>query len=125
MSAEFGWRWYVAQAHPHAEANASPHLPICRAILGNAARQAHPSRRRCFRGTSSWRLIWHPTMVFGVTRLVRGGDRPAPVLLKVVDALERSEDTNGYVSLDPRPGFSPGDKIRVVGGAFCVGCVKG
>ena len=59
----------------------------------------------------------------GVSRLIRAGDRPAPVLQSIIDTLKCREDANGFVQLERRPKFSPGDKIRVVGGAFrnCLG----
>ena len=37
----------------------------------------------------------------------------------VIDGLRRREDADGFVQLDHRPRFSPGDKVRVVGGALC------
>jgi transcriptional antiterminator RfaH len=55
----------------------------------------------------------------GVARLVRHGDRPAPVPRPVIDALMSRHDFDGFVRLERRPRFAPGDKIRVVGGAFC------
>jgi transcriptional antiterminator RfaH len=55
----------------------------------------------------------------GVTRLVRDGERPAPVPQHVIDGLKRREDADGFVQLDHRPRFSLGDKVRVVGGTFC------
>ena len=90
-------------------------------------------RRRCFPVTSLCRLIWPPSdgcqlnSTFGVTRLVRHDDRPAAVPQHVIDALKHREDAGGFVQLDRRPRFSPGDKIRVVGGAFCdsVGLYEG
>ena len=45
----------------------------------------------------------------------------------IIDALKGREDADGYVQLVSRPRFAPGDKIRVVGGAFfdCCGLYDG
>ena len=74
--------------------------------------------------TQQWLSI---DLTFGVTRLVRDGDRPAAVPEHVIDALKQREDAGGLVQLNRRPRFSQGDKIRVVGGAFCdsVGLYEG
>ena len=37
----------------------------------------------------------------------------------MIETLRANEDANGLIQLNPAPRFSPGDKIRVVGGAFC------
>lgn len=50
---------------------------------------------------------------------MRNGDRPASVPQTVLAALKSSEDANGFIQLKQRPRFLPGDKIRVLGGAFC------
>jgi len=36
----------------------------------------------------------------------------------VVHALKAREDDKGFVRLDSKPTFAPGDKVRVLGGAF-------
>ena len=133
MSAEFGSRWYVAQTHPHGEAKASVHLRRqgfaiylpCYLTQRRHARRIEKIAAPLFPGylfvsidlaTQRWLSI---DSTFGVTRLVRDGDRPAAVPQHVVDALKHREDADGFVQLNRRPQFSPGDKIRVVGGAFC------
>jgi transcriptional antiterminator RfaH len=133
MKTDFGSRWYVAQTHPHSEAKASVHLrrqgfPI---YLPRYLKQRRHARSietiaaPLFPGyllvsidltTQRWVSI---DSTFGVRRLVRDGDRPAAVPQHVIDALKHREDARGFVQLNRRPGFSPGDKIRVVGGAFC------
>ena len=54
----------------------------------------------------------------GITRLVRHGDRPAPVPQAVIDGLKSREDESGLVQLNRRPRFLPGDQIRILSGAF-------
>src|SRR6185437_12457184 len=63
----------------------------------------------------------------GVARLVRDGDRPAPVPQQVIETLRGLEDDNGLIRLQRAPRFAPGDKVRVVGGAFseCLGLYEG
>jgi len=141
MTAEFGSRWYVAQTHPYGEAKASSHIRRqgFAIYLPRYLKQRRHARRiekiaaPLFPGylfvsidlaTQRWLSI---DSTFGVTRLVRDGDRPAAVPQHVIDALKRREDAGGFVQLDRRPRFAPGDKIRVVGGAFCdsVGLYEG
>ena len=133
MSDDVDSRWYVAQTHPHAEAKASQHLQRqgFAIYLPRYLKQRRHARRvekiaaPLFPGylfvaintaTQRWLSIDSTT---GVAKLVRDGNRPAPVPQLVIDALIRREDANGFVQLDRRPRFSPGDKIRIVGGAFC------
>ncbi len=133
MSADFGSRWYVAHTQPHVETKASVHLARqgFGIYLPRYLKQRRHARRiekiaaPLFPGylfvaidtsTQRWLSIDSTT---GVARLVRDGDRPAAVPHDVIDALKRREDANGFVQLERRPRFSPGDKIRIVGGAFC------
>ena len=126
-------RWYVAQTHPHAETKASLHLRRqgFDVYLPRYLKQRRHARRvekiaaplfpsylfvTIDMATQRWLSI---DSTFGVTRLVRVGDRPAPVPQSVIDALKGRENSAGIVQLDRRPRFLPGDKIRVVGGAFC------
>jgi transcriptional antiterminator RfaH len=44
---------------------------------------------------------------------------PAVVPQTIIEGLKRREDANGLVQLEHRPRFAPGDKIRVLNGAFC------
>jgi transcriptional antiterminator RfaH len=131
MSADL--RWYVAQTHPHAETKASLHLRRqgFDVYLPRYLKQRRHARRvekiaaplfpsylfvTIDIATQRWLSI---DSTFGVTRLVRVGDRPAPVPQSVIDALKGRENSAGIVQLDRRPRFLPGEKIRVVGGAFC------
>ena len=65
--------------------------------------------------TQRWRSI---QSTFGVSHLVTNGDEPAVVPEGVVRALKVREDAKGFVQLDAAPSFAPGDKVRVLGGAF-------
>lgn len=141
MSVDVNSRWYVAQTRPHAETKASHHL--CRQgftiYLPRYLKQRRHARRiekvasPLFPGyifvsidmtTQRWLSI---DGTVGVTKLVRNGDRPAPVSQQIIDTLKCREDVNGLVQLDHRPRFLPGDKIRVMGGAFncCFGLYEG
>lgn len=133
MSGDFASRWYVVQTRSHAESKACAHLRRqgfsiylpCYLKQRRHARRIEMVRAPLFPSylfvsidiaTQRWRSI---DSTIGVTKLVRDCDRPAPVPQYVIDALRRREDANGLVQLDRRPRFSPGDKIRVVGGALC------
>jgi len=133
MGVDFASRWYVVQTHPHAESKASAHLRRQDFTVylpyylkqRRHARRIEKVRAPLFPGylfvsidtaTQRWLSI---DSTFGVTKLVRDGDRPAAVPPHVIDALKHREDADGLIQLDRRPRFSMGDKIRVVGGAFC------
>lgn len=60
-----------------------------------------------------WRSI-HST--FGVTQLVCHGDKPAPLADQIIAELQSREDDQGLIRLGSA--FRPGEKVRVVGGAF-------
>lgn len=133
MSADSGSRWYVAQTRPHAETKASEHLrrQNFTIYLPRYLRQRRHARRVEKIGTplfpgylfvaidlaaQRWLSI---DSTSGVARLVRDGERPMPVPQPVIDALKAREDAAGFIRLERRPRFAPGDKIRIVGGAFC------
>jgi transcriptional antiterminator RfaH len=126
-------RWYVAQTQPHAEKKASAHLvrQCFNIYFPRYLKQRRHARRvekiaaPLFPGyvfvaidvaTQRWLSI---DSTIGITRLVRDGDRPAPVPEFVIDALKQREDAAGLIKLDRRPRFSPGDKVRIIGGAMC------
>ncbi len=134
-------RWYVVQTHVHAETKAATHLVrqgYSIYLPRYLKRRRHARRvetvaaplfpRYLFvaidRMTQRWRSI---LSTVGVTHLVRNGDEPTPVPAGVVDELRRREDQHGLIKLDLRPRFVPGDKIRVVDGAFadCFGLFEG
>ena len=141
MSCVQSSRWYVVQSHPHAEAKASWHLGRqgFETYLPRYLKQRRHARRiediaaplfprylfvAVDMATQRWLSI---NSTVGVTRLVRHGDRPAAIPVSVLETLRRREDVNGFVQLDCRPRFLPGDKVCVVGGAFqdCCGLYEG
>jgi transcriptional antiterminator RfaH len=65
--------------------------------------------------TLRWRSI---QSTFGVSHLVSNGDDPATVPAGVVRALKVREDTKGFIQMDTKPAFAPGDRVRVMAGAF-------
>ena len=93
MSTEFYSSWYVVQTHPHAEVKASWHLQ--RQGFGIYLPR-HLKQRRHARRIEKFAAPLFPRYLFvsiefatqrwlsidftvGVTRLVRNGERPAPV----------------------------------------------
>ena len=134
-------RWYLAQTQPRAEAKASLNLRrqgfeiyLPRYLKQRRhARRVEPVLAPLFPGylfvaidinAQRWLSI---DSTFGVSRLVRDGDRPAAVPLAIITALKCREDAKGLVVLDQRPRFSPGDKVRVLEGPFgdCYGLYDG
>jgi transcriptional antiterminator RfaH len=125
-------RWYVVQTQPHAETKAMGHL-IRQGFEAYLPR--YLKRRRHARKVEMvaaplfprylfvtvdleaqrWRSIHSTT---GVSRLVCNGDEPAPVPPDVVAALQGREDATGFVKLERRPQFTPGERVRVVDGIF-------
>jgi transcriptional antiterminator RfaH len=126
-------RWYVVQTHVHAESKAALHLGrqgfevyVPRYIK----RRRHARRvdtvaaplfpRYLFVSVDIATQRWHSIRsTIGITRLVTNGDVPAVVPQAIIDGLKRREDANGFVQLERRPRFAPGDKVRVLTGAFC------
>jgi transcriptional antiterminator RfaH len=126
-------RWYVAQTHVHAESKATFHLRRqgFEVYLPRYLKQRRHARRidtvaaplfprYLFISVDMATQRWHSIRsTFGITRLVTNGDAPAVVPEAIIEGLQRREDTNGLVQLERRPRFAPGDKIRVLNGAFC------
>jgi transcriptional antiterminator RfaH len=125
-------RWYVVQTQPHAETKAMGHLirqGFAAYLPCYLKRRRHARRiemvaaplfpRYLFvtvdMATQRWRSIHSTT---GVARLVCNGDDPAPVPPDVVAALQRREDDAGFVKLERRQPFAPGERVRVVEGVF-------
>jgi transcriptional antiterminator RfaH len=135
------FRWYVAQTRPHSENKASVHLRRqgFEVYLPRYLKQRRHARRvdtiakplfpnylfvAVDLSTQRWLSI---QSTIGVSRLVRDGDRPAPVPQQIIDTLRSHEDDHGLIRLQRAPRFMPGDKVRVVGGAFsdCLGLYEG
>ena len=125
-------RWYVVQTQPHAETKAMGHLirQGFEAYLPRYLKRRRHARRVEMVAaplfprylfvtvdieTQRWRSIHSTT---GVARLVCNGDDPAPVPPDVVAALQRREDAAGFVTLERRQQFAPGERVRVVDGVF-------
>jgi transcriptional antiterminator RfaH len=132
MSEATGARWYVVQTQVNGEAKAAQNLQrqgydfyLPRYLKRRRhARKVDFTAKPLFprymfvaidMATQRWRSI---QSTFGVTRLVCNGDDPAVVPDGVVPALKAREDDKGFVKLDLRPTFTPGDKVRVLAGAF-------
>ena len=141
MSAFHSSGWYVAQTHPHAETKASVHLGRqgFEVYLPRYLKKRRHARRvdtiaaplypgyifvAIDLGAQRWRAI-HSTI--GVSKLVCRGDNPAAVPDVLIEELKRRQDESGLISLERRPRFNPGDKVRVVEGAFsdCLGLYEG
>jgi transcriptional antiterminator RfaH len=125
-------RWYVVQTQVNSETKAAfnlrrqgfdTYLPRCLKRRRHARKveiTAKPLFPRYLfvsidRSAQRWRSI---QSTFGVARLVSQGDEPAAVPEGVVNAIKAREDENGYITLDVLPPFAPGDKVRVLAGAF-------
>lgn len=140
MSAN-GQRWYVVQSQPNAEAKAIAHLNrqgFSTYLPRYLKRRRHARRVETVAASlfprylfvavdlnaQRWRSIFSTV---GVSRLVCNGELPTPIPDRVIDALKVREDANGFIQLDRRPSFRPGDKIRVLDGVFadCLGLYEG
>jgi transcriptional antiterminator RfaH len=134
-------RWYVVQTRPRAEHRASQHLSrqgFATYLPLHLIRRRHAARLETvaaplFPGylfvavdvaQQRWRSI-HSTI--GVTRLVCNGVEPAAVPDRVMADLQASQDEYGFIHLDAPSRLAPGDKVRVLQGAFssCVGLFEG
>jgi transcriptional antiterminator RfaH len=141
MSCVQSSQWYVVQTHPHAETKASWQLGRqgFETYLPRYLKQRRHARRieivpaplfssylfaAVDMASQRWLAI---DSTIGVKRLVRNGNHPAAVPVSVLEILKRREDANGFVQLDHRPNFSPGDEVCVLGGAFqdCFGLYEG
>jgi transcriptional antiterminator RfaH len=125
-------RWYVVQTHINSEAKAANNL--ARQGFGvyfprylkrrSHARKVDVVARPLFPrylfvaidlATQRWRSI---QSTIGVSHLVSWRDRPASVHDDVVGALKQREDESGFIRLERRARFSPGDTVRILEGAF-------
>jgi transcriptional antiterminator RfaH len=132
MSGAISARWYVVQTQVNGEAKAAQNLRRqgYDVYLPRYLRRRRHARKVDFvarplfprymfvaidMATQRWRSI---QSTFGVSRLVCNGDDPATVPNGVVGAIKAREDDKGFVRMDVRPTFAPGDKVRVLAGAF-------
>jgi transcriptional antiterminator RfaH len=124
--------WFVVQTQVNAEAKAArnllkqgfeiylPRYLKRRSHAGKIDKVATPLFPRYMfvrisTATQRWRSI---QSTFGVASLVLIGSEPALVPPQVLHSLRAREDESGYVKLDQRPKFAPGDRLRVIAGAF-------
>jgi transcriptional antiterminator RfaH len=127
-----GSRWFVVQTQVNGEAKAARNLLhqgydvyLPRYLTRRRhARKVDLVARPLFprymfvaidMATQRWRSI-HSTI--GVSHLVCNGDDPAPVPEGVVAALMAREDDSGFIKMELKPAFAPGDEVRVLVGAF-------
>ena len=132
MTTENGYRWYVVQTHVNAETKAAANLErqgfavyLPRYLKRRShARKVDTVARPLFPrylfvaidlATQRWRSI---QSTLGVSHLVCWSGHPASVDNGVIATLKAREDQNGFVKLARRFGFAPGDKVRIVEGAF-------
>ena len=125
--------WFVAQSHVHAETKAAMHLgrqgfevylPRYRKQRRHARRidvvAAPLFPRYLFVCIDLGAQRWHSIQsTIGVARLVGNGDEPSMVSAEIIAGLRVREDADGFVLLEQRPRFSPGDRVRISEGAFC------
>jgi len=132
MSEVIGARWYVVQTQVNGEFKAARNLER----QGYEVYLPRYLKRRCHArkvdftakplfprylfvaidmATQRWRSIQSTS---GVSRLVSNGEDPAMVPDGVVHALRAREDDKGFIMFDSKPVFAPGDKVRVLAGAF-------
>jgi transcriptional antiterminator RfaH len=132
MSDITGARWYVVQTQVNGEAKAAENLRRqgYETYLPRYLKRRRHARKADFTAkplfprymfvaidtvTQRWRSV---QSTVGVSRLVTNGDSPAVVPAGVMRALRAREDAKGFVKMDERPVFAPGDKLRVIAGAF-------
>ena len=132
MSDITGARWYVVQTQINGETKAAQNLlrQGYEIYLPRYMKRRRHARKVDFvakplfprymfvaidMATQRWRSIQSTS---GVSRLVTHGDEPAAVPEGVVRALKVREDAKGFIKPNIAPAFAPGDKLRVLGGAF-------
>lgn len=62
-----------------------------------------------------WRAI---QSTIGISHFVLQGDAPASVANDVISGLKASEDRAGFIPMQRKPLFNPGDQVRVLNGPF-------
>lgn len=132
MTGSENLRWYVVQTQVNCEAKAAQNLlrQGYQVYLPRYLKRRRHARKVDFSAkplfprymfvaidmaAQRWRSI---QSTFGVSRLVTNGDEPATVPGGIVEALKCREDEKGFIRMDRRPAFAPGDKVRILAGAF-------
>lgn len=132
IESEHGSRWYVVQTHVNAEAKAAANLDrqgfavyLPRYLKRRShARKVDTVARALFPrylfvaidlAAQRWRAIQSTP---GVSHLVCWNGQPASVADGVIGAMKSREDEGGFIKFLRRSAFTPGDKVRIVEGAF-------
>jgi transcriptional antiterminator RfaH len=132
MATECVSRWYVVQTQVNSEEKAAANLGrqgfavyLPRYLKRRShARKVDTVARPLFPrylfvaidvATQRWRSI---QSTLGVSHLVCWSDKPASVEDGVINSLKAREDEGGFIKLARRSTFLPGDKVRVIEGAF-------
>src|SRR5579863_4759535 len=132
MSEALEARWYVVQTQVNGEAKAAQNLlrQGFEIYLPRYLKPRRHARKVDFAAkplfprylfvaidmtTQRWRSIQSTS---GVAHLVTNGDVPAVVPEGIVAALKSREDAKGFIKIDAPSKFAPGDKVRVLAGAF-------
>jgi transcriptional antiterminator RfaH len=132
MSEVVDLRWYVVQTQVNGELKAAQNLVRqgFEVYLPRYLKRRRHARKIDFAAkalfprylfvaidmaTQRWRSI---RSTFGVERLVSNGDDPAMLPGEIVSALKAREDDKGFIVMNSKPAFAPGDKVRVLAGAF-------
>jgi transcriptional antiterminator RfaH len=124
--------WYAVHTQIHAETRAlenllrqgyDAYLPRCRIWVSHARRRQLSLRplfpRYLFTAADEPAIPWRPILsTFGVSDVVRAGDRPAPVPGEIVEAIRSREHEGAYDALEARQRLRPGEPVRVIAGAF-------
>ncbi|MGN6285686.1 MAG: transcription termination/antitermination protein NusG [Afipia sp.] len=125
-------RWYVVQTQVHAEIKAAQNLirqGYAVYLPRYLKRRRHARKidlvasplfaRYLFVSIDTAAQRWRSVQsTFGVARLVMNGDQPAFVPDTIVAGLRQREDDKGFVRMERASAFSPGEKVRVLSGAF-------
>lgn len=134
-------RWYVAQTHGFAEECARRQL-VAQGF--EVFLPCYLKERRHARRVTRAPAPLFPRYIFvaldaarqrirsvngtiGVVRLISAGDSPIPIADRVIEELMRRRDVAGLIPLARRRSVAPGDKVRILDGAFTetLGLVEG
>ena len=133
MSETIDARWYVVQTQVNGEAKAArKSAPSGLRYLFAALSEAAPSRAKSgLHGEAAVPALHvrghrhgDATLAFDTVDVWRDAARHATATIRQrcqtasCRALRAREDDKGFVELDLRPTFAPGDKVRVLTGAF-------
>lgn len=132
MSKVSAVRWYVVQTQVNGEARAASnllrqgyeiYLPLYLKRRKHARKLDLVPKplfpRYLFVAIDMVSQRWHSIQsTYGVSHLVTVGEEPAAAPDDVVTAIRAREDAKGFVQLSARRNFQPGERLRVLAGAF-------